>query len=697
MSKKILRFKKLFFLLSSLFFLYNARAKEKTGLKSLAFSEKEEGKLDLSKENVSLQKNYKAKADFTGITAAIDFKSQPFYLLEDNWSVSSPDHIFFPPYYAPVFQVKMNFKEISRLSNRYSSSKNEKRGADFIFPLTFQWGNLNLNGAFSQINSPFLKSPANGCYTFSPFPQSLSASKASPSSNTKALAQFCSLDFSKKIEFNPIRLESGQISGLTSGLESGRTNSLTNRQTREKTSRLTSSLANGQTSSLTSELTSEQTSGLTSGLTSGQTKRIDNQLIEKELQKDVGKAKEKLKPASRIAPVLSWQASFFSDIEENYAFNSNFSIFAGQVKSGLSFSGFSYTISNQKASWFSQYQFFPPQRRFFMSSDLSFSSPFFNSKNTLNSYQKSAFLDKLPGLSFKSENEISFPKIAFAFKNITQKSVIQKDEGYFYTDFFFGFFTSGESYFFTPKGKVISPERDFFISPQFNLLLPSYKTKTKISFFALLQEKAQNEHFVTSPDGWEDSKAGTSEEGDDIFLGESFGAENKENETKPEDSDNSDDSDNSEELLLQNSGGTSSSKNLKISFGCENKNSKFLFKFSFLAKNIFLTEKEPLFLWEKAEISANSSTAQLFYPYFKGSLSFSGKKLWKEDEKSQLKYKASLSALPDRKKEICLSGSVDFKSQGENFELSAIKAGISWNHAFTNFKINLTGNLKIVF
>ncbi|MCR5401130.1 MAG: hypothetical protein K6E78_05985 [Treponema sp.] len=616
----------------------------------------------------------------------------------------------------------MNFKEICRLSNRYSSSKNEKTGPDFILPLTFQWGILNLNGAFSQINSPFLKSPANGCYTFSPFPQSLSASKASPSSNTKALAQFCSLDFSKKIEFNPSRLESGHTNRITSG----RTSSLTNRQTREKTSRLTSSPANGQTSSLTSgqisELTRNLTSGQTSGLTSGQTKRIDNQLIEKELQKDVGKAKKSLNPASRIAPVLSWQASFFSDIEENYAFNSNFSIFAGQVKSGLSFSGFYYTISNQKASWFSQYQFFPPQRRFFMSSDLSFSSPFFNSKNTLNSYQKSAFLDKMPGLSFKSENEISFPKIAFTFKNITQKSisqkngaqinvtqksdtqenitqksVIQKNEGYFYTDFFFGFFTSGESYFFTPKGKVISPERDFFISPQFNLLLPSYKTKTKISFFALLQEKAQNEYFVTSPAGWENSKAGTSEEGDDILLGESFGAENKENETKPEDSDDSEDPDNSEELLLQNGGGTSNSKNLKISFGCENKNAKFLFKFSFLAKNILLTEKEPLFLWEKAEISANSSTAQLFYPYFKGGLSFSGKKLWKEDEKSQLKYKASLSALPDRKKEICLSGSVDFKSQGENFELSAIRAGISWNHTFTNCKINLTGNLKIVF
>ncbi|MCR5401131.1 MAG: hypothetical protein K6E78_05990 [Treponema sp.] len=56
MSKKILRFKKLFFLLSALFFLYNARAKEKTGLKSLSISEKEEGKINLSKENFSLQK-----------------------------------------------------------------------------------------------------------------------------------------------------------------------------------------------------------------------------------------------------------------------------------------------------------------------------------------------------------------------------------------------------------------------------------------------------------------------------------------------------------------------------------------------------------------------------------------------------------------------------------------------------------------
>ena len=173
------------------------------------------------KETCTFQNTTNISLNFTGFSAAADIKTKKLTAGSDKKSSASEsplsgetfsdiDNIFLKP----SFQLKINFKEFpgegtqsagsGTISSQAAVSNTSGSAGCFpsipFTPAVFQAGTLNLSGAFSEINSPFLKQSSSGFYHVSANPLKLTASKASPSSNPKPLAQFYTVDFSPFFE-----------------------------------------------------------------------------------------------------------------------------------------------------------------------------------------------------------------------------------------------------------------------------------------------------------------------------------------------------------------------------------------------------------------------------------------------------------------------------------------------------------------
>lgn len=350
--------------------------------------------------------------------------------------------------------------------------------------------------------------------------------------------------------------------------------------------------------------------------------------------------------------------SFFSDIDENFAFSLNSSVPFKREKGtppplvkNISFSGsmYNFLVSHENSSWFSSKSFFPEERRLFLSSSfgLSMNNPFaaFLNKPTSSKFLEAKVHANLYQTSFSPEGTFKTEMTLFG-KNKSLSAA-------FFTVFDLpltvfdtplpgdGAANSTTIDIFTPTGKELNTLFQFFLAPE-------------MTFFS-------------------------SDNGIKTRLGASFQFDEKTTE-----------------------------KLLRANIGFETKTKKFRIKMSTGIKDVNFIENEesstdsgnesrsPMLDFEKAAIQGSSNFSLLFYPFVKANFSASSGIMESETQnRAPFKGSISVSAVPDFKKHLTLKAAISFK-ENEPY-ISYVSTGASWNYKVKCLSLSASATIKFSF